>query len=70
MIAIWFVTTQILKTLTLIIIFVVFIGFILFLGYLTWVLEALKVAIWYYAYKKGREKLDDMKRSWSRDGCF
>ena len=59
---IWFVTTQIIKTLALTIILLLFIWFILFLGYLTWVLEALKTAIWYYAYKKGKERLDNIEK--------
>jgi hypothetical protein len=57
-----FITTQILKTLAIIIILLIFIWFILFLGYLTWVLEALKTAIWYYAYKKGKERLDNIEK--------
>jgi hypothetical protein len=60
-VVIWFVTTQILKTLALIIILILFIWFILFLWYLTWVLEALKTAIWYCAYKKGKERLDSIE---------
>jgi len=54
---IWFITTQILKTLALIVISIIFILFILFLWYLAWVLEALKTAIWYFAYKKWNERL-------------
>ncbi len=59
---IWFVTTQILKALALIVILIIFIWFILFLGYLTWVLEALKTAIWYYAYEKGKQRLEEIEK--------
>jgi hypothetical protein len=57
-----FVTTQIIKALALAVILLLFIWFILFLGYLTWVLEALKTAIWYYAYKKWKERLDNIEK--------
>jgi len=60
-IVIWFVTTQILKALALIIIIILFIWFILFLWYLAWVLEGLKAAIWYYAYKKWNQRLEKME---------
>lgn len=59
---IWFITTQILKTLALIIILIIFLWFIIFLWYLTWVLEALKTSIWYFAYKKAKEKLDKIEK--------
>jgi hypothetical protein len=58
---IWFVTAGIFKILALSIIIIIFILFILLLGYLTWVLEALKTAIWYYAYKKGKERLESIE---------
>lgn len=61
-VVIWFITTQILKTLAIIIISIVFILFIMFLGYLTWILESLKTAIWYYAYKRGKEKLENIEK--------
>jgi len=59
---IWLVSTQILKTLTLIILWLIFLFFLLFLWYLAWVLEALKTAIWYYAYKKWKERLVEIEK--------
>jgi len=59
---IWFVTTQLLKALALSIIWVIFILFMLFLWYLAWVLEALKAAIWYFAYKKWKQRLDEIEK--------
>ena len=59
---IWFVTTQLIKTLALIVIWTIFVWFILFLWYLAWVLEALKTAIWYYAYKKWNQRLNEIEK--------
>ena len=58
---IWIVSTQFLKTLAVIILWIIFLLFILFLWYLTWVLEALKTAIWYYAYKKWKQRLEEIE---------
>ncbi len=58
---IWFITSQILQTLAIIILTSIFILFILFLWYLTWVLESLKMSIWYFAYKKWNEKLHNIE---------
>lgn len=58
---IWFITTQILQTIAIVIIMTLFILFILFLWYLTWVLEALKASIWYFAYKKSKQRLDELE---------
>ena len=59
---IWFITTQMIKTVALIIILIIFLLFILFLGYITWVLEALKTSIWYFAYKKWNERLNEIEK--------
>ncbi len=59
---IWFVTTQLIKTLALIVILIIFVLFILFLWYLAWVLETLKAAIWYYAYRKGNQRLNEIEK--------
>jgi len=58
----WIITTKILQTIAIIIIWIIFILFILFLWYLTWVLETLKTAIWYFAYKKGKQRLDNIEK--------
>jgi hypothetical protein len=59
---VWIITSQILQTIALIIIITLFIFFIIFLGYLAWVLEALRISIWYYAYKKWKEKLTEIEK--------
>ena len=58
----WFISTQIIQTVALIVLATIFIWFILFLGYLTWVLEALKTSIWYFAYKKWNERLNEIEK--------
>jgi len=58
---IWFITTKLLQTLAIIILISIFILFILFLWYITWVLESLKMSIWYFAYKKWNERLQSIE---------
>jgi hypothetical protein len=58
----WLITSQILKTVTLSILIILFILFILFLGYLAGVLEALKTSIWYYAYKKWKQRVEEIEK--------
>ena len=58
-IAIWFITTKIYLIVAITILTILFIVFIWALWYLTAVLEVLKTAIWYYAYKEWKIYLED-----------
>lgn len=56
-----YVTSTVFLTIALIILACLFIAMVLFLGYMTTVLEVFSTAAWYFAYKEGREKLEQAK---------
>jgi hypothetical protein len=58
----WYISSQLMQKIAIFIIIIIFILFILLLWYLAWVLESLKSAIWYYAYKKWKERLEEMEK--------
>lgn len=53
-----YITSKIFILISIFILSIIFILLILFLGYLNWVLEIFKTAIWYFAYKEWKKKLD------------
>jgi len=57
-----FLTSQLLQTIAITILIILFVIFLLFLWYLAWVLESLKIAIWYYAYKKWKQKMEEIEK--------
>jgi hypothetical protein len=61
--AISIITSKIFLYLTVAIIIILFIAFILFLWYLTSVLEIFITSIWYFAYKKWKDNLKEIKES-------
>ena len=58
-ITIWLITTKIFLFVAITILVILFIIFILALWYLTAVLEVFKTSVWYFAYDKWKEKLDN-----------
>lgn len=58
---IWFITSKIFLTISLIIIWFIFVALIWILWYLAAVLDVFKTAIWYFAYIKGLERLKEME---------
>ncbi len=51
-----------LKYLSIIILLIVFIWILVILWYLSWVLDIFKTSIWYYAYKKSKQKVEYIKK--------
>lgn len=58
--ALTYITTKIYLVITIGFLSIIFIILIWVLGYLWWVFEILKTAIWYNAYKEGKEKLEEL----------
>lgn len=58
---IWYITSKLFLTITLIILFIIFIVLILILWYLTAVLDIFKTSIWYFAYINWKEKLKEIE---------
>ena len=58
-IAIWLISSKIFLIMAIVILSILFILFIAALWYLTAVLEVFTTAIWYYAYKEGKARLEE-----------
>ncbi|MFA5917073.1 MAG: hypothetical protein WC850_02440 [Candidatus Gracilibacteria bacterium] len=57
-ISVSYFTTKIFLAFAIIMILIMFIFFVLLIGYVTAVLEVFKVAVWYFAYVNGRERIE------------
>jgi hypothetical protein len=54
---VWFITSKVFLTITIVILLAIFTFLILLLWYLTAVLDVFKASIWYFAYIKWKEKM-------------
>lgn len=66
-IAISYFTTKLFLTIAIVLLVVLFVFFIVFLWYLTAVLDVFKTAIWYFAYKNWRIRIDKNEEEPSED---
>lgn len=60
--AIWFFTTKIFLTISIIILVILFIILIAFISYLSAVLEIFTTSLWYYAWKSWKDKVSDVEK--------
>lgn len=54
---IWFISSKVFLTITVVLLLIIFVILILLLWYLTAVLDVFKASIWYFAYIKWKEKM-------------
>jgi len=59
---VWYISSQTYATIALVILWSIFVFLLLVLWYLAAVLEVFTTAIWFYAYKEGKEKYDSISQ--------